>query len=163
MPGNCGLLRWPARLLAFLSAEPDGTESVANLVMLKLLPIAFAASAALSVLACDTASSPGIGRLLGPDGATQDTTSSTGQLVVSPSFVQLAAASTVQLSTNAPSNLTSQVRWTSLQPTIASVSQTGRVTTLTVGTATIVARYAFDTTNVAAATIVVTPVGGGMP
>ena len=131
--------------------------------MTRLLPIAFVATAALSIVACDTASSPGIGRLLGPDTLTHDTTSSTAQLVVTPSFVQLAAASTVQLSTNAPSNLASQVRWTSLQSTIASVSQTGLVTTLTAGTATVVARYAFDTTNVASATIVVTPVGGGMP
>jgi hypothetical protein len=84
-------------------------------------------------------------------------------LVVSPSFIQLAAASTAQLSTNAPSNLVSQVRWTSLQPAIASVSQTGLVTTLIAGTATVVARYVFDTTNVASATIVVTAVGGGMP
>lgn len=131
--------------------------------MPRLLSFALAASAAFSILACDTASSPGIGRLLGPGSLTQDTTSSTAQLVVTPSFVQLAVASTVQLSTNAPSSLTSQVRWTSLQSTIASVSQTGRVTTLTAGTATIVARYAFDSTNVASATIVVTPVGGGMP
>lgn len=131
--------------------------------MLKLLPVTLAASAALCILACDTASSPGIGRLLGPDTLTHDTTSSTTQLVVTPSFVQLAAASVLQLSTNAPGNLASQVRWTSLQPTIASVSQTGRVTTLTAGTATITARYVFDTTNVAAATILVTPVGGGTP
>lgn len=82
---------------------------------------------------------------------------------MTPSFVQLAAAGTIQLSTNAPSNLVSQVRWTSLQSTIASVTQTGLVTTLTAGTATVVARYVFDTTNVASATIVVTPIGGGMP
>lgn len=131
--------------------------------MLKLLRVTLAASAALCI-ACDTASSPGIGRLLGPDTLTQDTTtSSTTQLVVTPSFVQVAVASTIQLSTNAPGTLASQVRWTSLQSTIASVTQTGRVTTLTAGTATIVARYVFDTTNVASATIVVTPVGGGTP
>lgn len=82
---------------------------------------------------------------------------------MTPSFVQVAVASTIQLSTNAPGTLASQVRWTSLQSTIASVTQTGRVTTLTAGTATIVARYVFDTTNVASATIVVTPVGGGTP
>jgi hypothetical protein len=138
-------------------------KSVANFGMTRLLPIALAASAAFSVLACDTATSPGIGRLLGPDTLTHDTTSSTAQLVVNPSFVQLAAASTVQLSTNAPGNLSSQVRWTSLQPTIASVSQTGLVTTLVAGTATIVARYTFDTANVAAATVLVTPIGGGTP
>jgi hypothetical protein len=125
------------------------------------LPFVLAASVAL--LACDQATGPGIGRLAGPDTTARDTTSTTSQLIVTPSFVQLAAASTVQLSTNAPSSLVAQVRWTSLQGAIAAVSQTGRVTTLTPGTATITARYAFDTTNVAAATIVVTAVGGGTP
>lgn len=79
---------------------------------------------------------------------------------MTPSFVQLAATGSVQLSTNAPSSLVSQIRWTSLQGTIATVSQTGLVRALTPGTATITARYAFDTTNVAAATISVTSVGG---
>lgn len=123
----------------------------------------FVVAAVAVVTACDEAASPGIGRLAGPGDTTRVDTGAAAQLIVSPSFVQVAAASTVQLSTNAPASLVSQVRWASLQPTVATVSQTGLVTALTPGTASITARYSFDTTNVAGATVVVTGVTTGMP
>jgi len=80
-------------------------------------------------------------------------------LVITPNFVQVDAGSLVQLSTNAPDTLFSQVRWESRNPLIATVSPTGLVTTLTPGTATISAHYTFDPLNIAFATVTVTSVG----
>jgi hypothetical protein len=76
-------------------------------------------------------------------------------LKVFPSSIQLPVGTTAQLSTNAPFTLLNQVQWVALQPTIASVTTSGTVGTLSPGVATIVARYAFDTTQFATSTITV--------
>jgi Bacterial Ig-like domain (group 2) len=88
-------------------------------------------------------------------------------LLVSPSAVQMPLGTTVQLTTNALPENQSQLQWISFNPTIATVSQIGLVRAVGVGITSIVVRYAFDTTNVAAATINAGPPVahsvGGMP
>ena len=88
-------------------------------------------------------------------------------LLVSPAAVQLPIGTTVQLTTNALPENQSQLQWTSFNTTIATVSQIGLVRGVGAGITTIVVRYAFDTTNVATATINVGPPvpfpSGGMP
>ena len=64
--------------------------------------------------------------------------------------------SSIQLNTNAPLSLQNQVQWSSLKSTVATVTPSGLVTGVAVGTATITARYVFDTTRVATAVVDVT-------
>ncbi|HVX41447.1 MAG TPA: Ig-like domain-containing protein [Gemmatimonadaceae bacterium] len=123
------------------------------------------AAAALS--ACDQATAPRVAGLGGTgtvSGGGTTTNNTTAPLLVNPGSLQLAVGATFQLGTNAPVSLQSQVQWTSLQSTIATVSASGLVSAVAPGTATIVARYAFDTTRAATATINVvgtTTTGGG--
>jgi hypothetical protein len=80
-------------------------------------------------------------------------------LIIRPSLVSIVTGQTVQLFTNSPDTLLSQLVWISQIPTIASVNQTGLVTGGTPGTTIITARFSFDTLNIAAATVqVVGPV-----
>jgi uncharacterized protein YjdB len=81
--------------------------------------------------------------------------STTTPLVITPSQLQLAPGTSAQLSTNAPTAVQSQLRWSSSQTAVASVSSTGLVTGFGTGSASITVRYASDTTNVASATIIV--------
>jgi uncharacterized protein YjdB len=116
-----------------------------------------ASIAVLLLAACDQTST----RIAGIGGTTAlDTGNNTGggvtALSISPNRVQLLVGGTVQLSTNAPFSLQNQVQWGSLQSTVAVISPSGLVTGVAPGTATVTARYAFDTTRVASATIVVT-------
>jgi uncharacterized protein YjdB len=76
--------------------------------------------------------------------------------VISPTTAQLRVGGTFQFNTNAPTSLQSQVQWGSLESTVATVSPSGLVTAVAVGAATITARYAFDSTRVATATVTVT-------
>ncbi len=113
--------------------------------------------AAVSLAACDTTTQRLAG--IGAGGTTQGGNTNNGgvaPLSISPNRVQLIVGGTVQLTTNAPFSLANQVSWSSLQSTIALVSPSGLVTAVAPGTATVTARYAFDTTRVAAATIIVT-------
>lgn len=110
------------------------------------LILAFAA-----VGACGESTNPTIAGLGG--GKTGAGTS----LVISPNSVQLVPGGTAQLSTNAPAASQSQVQWNSRQTTIATISPTGFVTAIAAGTATITAQLTSDTTNIATATVVVTP------
>ncbi len=87
-----------------------------------------------------------------------DTVVSNAALIISPSFVQLDVGSFVQLSTTA-GTFAPDLVWESDRPSVASVSQSGLVTTLTPGTATITAHFTFDPLNRGVATIVVTPFG----
>ena len=114
-------------------------------------------SAAVSLAACTEATEPMLGMIpsatAGSGGGSG--TGSATTLKVFPSSIQLPVGTTAQLSTNAPLSLLNQVQWVALQPTIASVSTSGTVGTLSPGVAIIVARYAFDTTQVATSTITV--------
>lgn len=110
-------------------------------------------SAAAVLAACDQAGAPRIAGLGGTAASSGSDTTGASPLVVSPGQVQLPVGTTFQLSTNAPASLQNQLQWVSLQPSIAGVSTSGLVSALSPGTATIVARYAFDTTRVATATI----------
>lgn len=118
----------------------------------------FALASVLAIAACDATSSPQLASLLGPGGTSGGTNGAdtTRQLVISPNVVQLTVGTTFQLSTNAPAAQQSQLQWSSLQPSIATVSQSGLVSAVGAGVATVVARFTFDTTNVATATVVAT-------
>jgi len=74
-------------------------------------------------------------------------------LVVAPTFATIAVGQSIQLQTNAPDSLRSQLQWFSQVPTIATVSQTGVVTGGTPGTTIVTVRLSSDTLNSAAATI----------
>jgi hypothetical protein len=76
-------------------------------------------------------------------------------LVITPTSVQLRLNGVFQFSTNAPTTLQNQVEWSSLASTIVTVSPTGLVNAVGLGTAIITARYSFDTTRVARATVTV--------
>ena len=109
---------------------------------------------ALAISACDFRTTPRLGAL---DPTTGDTGSTPGSttLRVIPNRVQLAIGASYQLVTDAPFGLESRVQWRSLNPATAAVTPGGVVTGVAVGTATIVARYSFDTTASATATVVV--------
>ena len=82
-------------------------------------------------------------------------------LQVFPNAIQLPVGSSAQLSTNAPLALQNQVQWRALQPSIASVSTSGTVSAFSPGVATVIARYAFDTTQAASTTVTV--IGPSIP
>jgi uncharacterized protein YjdB len=117
-----------------------------------------ASIAAVALAACDQSSSTRIAGLGAGTTASGGNSNNGGvtTLSISPNRVQLIVGGTAQLTTNAPFSLQSQVSWASLQSTIALVSPAGLVTAVAPGTATVTARYTFDTTRVAAATIIVT-------
>ncbi len=103
--------------------------------------------------ACEHTTSPivaGIGGNAAPPGSVNNNVT---PLLISPSRVQLIVGGTIQFTTNAPPSLRSQVQWSSSPSTVATVSPSGFATAVAVGTATITARYAFDTTNVSTATV----------
>lgn len=113
----------------------------------------FALAATVAIAACD-ATSPQLAGLNGP-GRTSGGTNNVTPLSISPNVVQMTVGTTFQLSTNAASAQQSQVQWSSLNTAIATVSQTGLISAISPGATTIVARYSFDTTNVATASVVV--------
>ena len=109
---------------------------------------------ALVVGACDQRPLPRIGIIVGPGDSTGITP---GPLAVIPSRAEIVVGMTIQFRTNAPVELLGQVQWASIQPEIAATTPTGLVQGLRVGTATIVARYSFDTTVFGTAVLVVNP------
>jgi uncharacterized protein YjdB len=112
---------------------------------------------AVILSACDQSTSPSIAGVGGSSGLPPGNVSNnTAALVITPSHVQLIVGATSQLSTNASGSLQSQVQWGSLKSTVATVSPSGLVTAVGVGTTIITARYSFDSTRVATATIDVT-------
>jgi hypothetical protein len=112
---------------------------------------------AVVLAACDQSTSPSIAGVGGTSGLPPGNVSNnTAALVIAPSHVQLVVGGTSQLSTNASTSLQNQVQWGSLKSTVATVSPTGLVTAVGVGTTIITARYSFDSTRVATATIDVT-------
>lgn len=106
----------------------------------------------VAIAACD-ATSPQLAGLNGPGGGSGGNNLNVPALVISPSLVQMSVGTTFQLSTNAASENRSQIQWTSLNPAIATVSQTGLITAIGAGVTSVVARYTFDTNNAATATI----------
>ena len=78
----------------------------------------------------------------------------TSALTVLPTGVQITVGSTIQLSTNAGNS--SALQWSSSNNTVATVSGTGLVTGISVGTAAITVRLTTDTTNVATSNVSVT-------
>jgi len=123
--------------------------------MRKSLILLITAAAAM-LAACDQAISPGVAGLGSTTTGQSTSTGGTTALAIVPNRIQLAAGATFQLSTNAPSNLQSRVQWSSQQSTVAAVSPTGLVSAISAGTATIIARYSFDTTRAATAVVTVT-------
>ncbi len=113
--------------------------------------IILALAAAAFTAACETDLTPTIVHI-GSTGALAAFPAG-ASLVITPSFVTIAVGQSIQLVTNAPDTLRSQLQWFSQIPTIASVSQTGLVTGGTPGTTIITVRFSSDTLNTAAATV----------
>jgi hypothetical protein len=76
-------------------------------------------------------------------------------LFISPSSIQLLVGGVFQFTTNAPLTLRNQVEWGTLESNVVTISPTGLVNAVGLGTATITARYSFDTLRVAVATVFV--------
>jgi hypothetical protein len=111
------------------------------------------AVAMVSLLACDTDRTPTIAGI----GGGTVSSSTAGQLAITPANSEITLGGTVQLTTNAPAALQGQIEWFSFSPTVATVTQSGLVTGGGIGSATIRARPVGDTTNVATAVVVVRP------
>ena len=105
-----------------------------------------------AVVGCNLAEPPTIAGLFGPASING---LNAPQLIMSPTNIEMAIGQEAQLSTNAPDSLLSQLIWTSRNPTIVAVSQTGVVRALNTGSASIVVQYSFEPLNSASATIVV--------
>ncbi|HTI62567.1 MAG TPA: Ig-like domain-containing protein [Gemmatimonadaceae bacterium] len=114
----------------------------------------FALASIVAIAACDASANPQLAGLNGP-GAGSGGNINLPPLAISPAVVSLVPGTTIQLFTNALPANQNQVQWNSLNPTIATVSQTGLVKAIGTGVTTVVARYSFDTTNVATATVMV--------
>lgn len=116
--------------------------------------ILFIGVSALLLAGCDQLRTPLLASSA-PAGGPGGNGGMTAPLAIFPTQVQLVVGGTAQLTSNAPTTLQSQVQWRSLQPAIAAVSPAGVVTAVAVGTAFVQARFAFDTTQTATATITV--------
>lgn len=116
--------------------------------ILPVLPLALAAV----VASCEPSTTPAIATL-GPAGFATTIT----PLVISPSFIRIPIGTSAQLSVDVVDEFAAEVEWASLAPSIVSVDQSGQITGLDVGVATVRARFAFDFTNVSVATVEVTP------
>ena len=111
------------------------------------------AGAVIAVVAgCNLAEPPTIAGLFGPAAING---LNAPQLVVSPQQISMVVGQEAQISTNAPDSLLSQLIWTSRNPTIVTVSQTGVIRALAVGSASVVVQYSFEPLNSASTTIVV--------
>jgi hypothetical protein len=134
----------------FVTDDIRGTKRVLYPSMRKHTVIALSFAVA-SLVACDTDRTPTIAGIGG--GTTSATT--TNQLSISPSTAEIVLGGTVQLTTNIPAPLPTQVEWFTLNPTVATVSQSGLVTGGGLGSATIRVRLVSDTTKSASAVVVV--------
>jgi hypothetical protein len=120
-------------------------------IHMRMHPLMALAAAGATLVACDQATPPLVASLGGVSfiGATPIS------FILSPNTATLFVGQSLQLFVNLPDTLRGQLRWSSLQPQIAVVTQDGLVTAVAAGQATILARLAFDTNRVAPATIVV--------
>jgi hypothetical protein len=137
-----------ARTLPGISALA-GTETVLDTRMRLRPSIPLILGAAALLAACDQS---GTFNLVGLG----VTATGNAPLVITPNQLTLNVGGTAQLRTNAPQSLQNQVQWSSLETTIVTISPSGSIDAVGAGTATIRARYATDTTNVASATVTVT-------
>ena len=80
-----------------------------------------------------------------------------GPLTISPSFIRIPVGTSAQLPVDVAAEVASNLEWASFEPSIVTVDQSGLVTGLSVGVATVRARFSFDLTNEAVATVEVTP------
>jgi hypothetical protein len=119
---------------------------------MRIPPVLLLALAAVAS-ACETSSTPAIATL-GPAGFA----ATVAPLSISPAFIRIPMGTSMPLAVNATPELANEVDWASLSPLIVTVDATGVVTGLSVGVATVQARFAFDFTNTAIATVEVTPV-----
>jgi Bacterial Ig-like domain (group 2) len=119
---------------------------------MKRLPfVALLGLAPVVIAACDTANPPtiaGIGPVI-----TTPIVVVAPRIVILPSQVFVGLGAIFQLRTNAPADLVNQIQWNTLNGTVATVSPTGVVNAVGVGTAVITARFAFDTLNVDASVV----------
>ena len=113
------------------------------------------AVAAASLAGCDERRASVVGSLGGPTFGSVAVIGTPFTFFVTPSIVTLFVGQRVQLVLSVPDTLTTHVQWSSLQPRVAAVTNTGLVTALGVGTATVAARLTADTNVVAPATILV--------
>jgi uncharacterized protein YjdB len=134
----------------FVTADIRGTKRVQYQCMRKHTVVALSFAVAWLV-ACDTDRTPTIAGI----GGGTTSAAATTEITISPSTAQIVLGGTVQLTTNVPAPLPAQVEWLSLNPTVATVSQSGLVTGGGLGSATIRARLVSDTTKTAAAVVVV--------
>jgi hypothetical protein len=137
-----------------LTARPGGTNPVQEGRTMRHFSFIGIAAFAIAVAACDQRPLPRIGIIVEPGDSTGVTP---GPLSIIPGRAEIVVGGTVQFRTNAPIEIVGQVQWISLQPDIAPTTPTGLVQGLRVGTATIVARYSFDTTTFGTAVVVVNP------
>jgi uncharacterized protein YjdB len=133
------------------------------MMMRRLILLSIAAAASFGIAACEQSVTPtiaGLGGQVGTD-TSRGGGPATSSLVILPSTLQLGVGATFQFGTNAPLSQRSQVEWSSLEPSVVAVSPTGQATAIAPGVATITARFSFDTTHVAVATVTVTGVALG--
>lgn len=119
---------------------------------MRMHPVLALAVAGATVVACDAATPPLIANL---GAGFTPLTSPVINISLSPSAATLRVGQSIRLFVNLPDTLARQVLWRSLEPNIAVVDQSGIVTAVAPGQATILARLARDTNRVAPATIVV--------
>jgi hypothetical protein len=113
---------------------------------LPVLPLALAAL----VWSCEMSTMPANGTF-GPANF------GNGPLTISPSFIRIPVGTSAQLPVDVAPEVAANLEWTSFEPSIVAVDQSGLVTGLNVGVATVRARFSFDLTNEAVATVEVTP------
>ena len=112
---------------------------------------------AFTAVACEQSTDT----LLLPFGGRAAINGQNGQpLRILPDVTEIPVGQFAELQTNAPLNLRNQVQWRSSNSNVAAVSSSGRVTGIFPGVATITARFAFDTTQAATATVTVLGVAG---
>jgi uncharacterized protein YjdB len=106
------------------------------------------AACVVVVAACDRSTSPTVAAVGGDLNTTGLTT-----ITITPGTATMTVGSTLQLATNEPTALQSQVQWTSSDSRVAVTSPSGFISALATGSTTISARLSSDTTHVAVATI----------
>lgn len=114
-----------------------------------MLPLIVLTAAVVAAGACD--SNDQVAAIAGPVPIPSPTV-----LQISPDQVTIVVGTTFQLSTNAGASQQGQLQWSSSNTSVATVSPTGLVAGFAPGAATITARFNFDTTHVASASVIVT-------
>jgi hypothetical protein len=137
----------------FVTRDIDGTKRVLHQRMRKhtIVALLFAVAA---LVACDVDRTPTLAGIGGGLSTAPLPTDST-LLIVFPTNAVIFLGTSIQLRTNVPDTAFQQLEWTSFNPFVATVSQTGLVTGGALGSATIRVRLLADTANSATSVIVV--------